>query len=220
MRPNFAKAFVDERTVETEYGTTLFKTHQIGELIVQSGLIVACDPFVFFDSAPFTTQIPVGVYPVILSVAGFNDDQRVAYAKLHISNQPTVLWEMALLPDQDIKSLKEDEFFGYPVDAGTGCFMDSEAASVFLKKFEDEVSSDNYSFSDFVIAEMEKNYVHTWNWANIKTDETNGNLIAFTAGFGDGAYPSYFGFDIDGKVTSIVTDFQIIDDKEVYFTGD
>lgn len=220
MRPNFAKAFIDERTVKTEYGTNVFKTHYIGELIVPSGSIVACDPFVFFNSVPFATQIPVGAYPVVLSVADFNDDQRVAYAKLHISDRPAVRWEMALLPHQDASSLKEDEFFGYPVDAGTGCFMDSEAASIFLKKFEDEVFAGDYSYSDFVIAEMEKNYVHTWDWANIKTDETNANLIAFTSGLGDGSYPSYFGFGIDGKITSLVTDFMVIDDKEVYFTGD
>ena len=220
MRPNFAKAFFNDRTVETEYGTTVFKPHQIGELIVPSGFIVACDPLTFFDSIPFTNQIPAGVYPVILSVACFKDDQRIAYAKLHINHQPTVRWEMALLPDQDVSSLKKDEFFGYSVDAGIGCFMDSVAATIFLKKFEDEAFSDNYAFSDFVLAEMEKNYVSTWDWANIKTDETDGNLIAFTAGLGDGAYPSYFGFDINGKVTSLVTDFQIIDDKEVYFAGD
>jgi hypothetical protein len=81
---------------------------------------------------------------------------------------------MALLPDQDISSLKKDEFFGYPVNAGTGCFMDAEAASIFLKKFEDEVFSYDYAFSDFVLAEMEKNYVQTWEWANIKTEEIKG----------------------------------------------
>ncbi len=52
--------------------------------------------------------------------------------------------------------------------------------------------SDNYSYSDFIIAEMEKNYVHTWDWANIKTEETTGNLIVFKSGLGDGSYPSLF----------------------------
>ena len=186
-----------------------------------TGFIVACDPFVFFDSIPFTTQIPIGTYPVILNVAQIYDsdnnaDERVAYAKLQVNNEPTVRWEMALLPNQDINSLKEDEFFGYPVDAGTGCFMDAEAATVFLKKLEDEVWADESSYSDFMIAEMEKNYVHTWDWANFKLDESVGNLITFKSGFGDGSYPSYFGFDVNGNVTSLVTDFLVVDDKQVY----
>jgi hypothetical protein len=75
MRLNFARAFSDGRTVETEYETAVFKTHQIGELSVPSGFIVACDPLTFFDSVPFTTQIPVGAFPVILSVACFDNDQ-------------------------------------------------------------------------------------------------------------------------------------------------
>jgi hypothetical protein len=65
-------------TIETEDGTVIFKTHQVCDLVVLTGFIVAGDPFVFFDSVPFTTQIPIGTYAVILSVACFNDDQRVA----------------------------------------------------------------------------------------------------------------------------------------------
>lgn len=216
MQPDFSKVFIDGRTIEDEDRTVTFKTHQIADLVIPTGFIVACDPFVFFDSVPFTTQIPVGTYPVILSVACFYDDQRVAYAKLQISNEQTVRWEMALIPNQDISSLKPDEIFGYPVDAGTGCFMDAETATVFLKKLENDDWDDENNYSNFMMAEMEKNYVHTWDWGNFKLDETVGNLITFKSGLGDGAYASYFGFDANGKVTSLVTDFSVIEDTEVY----
>lgn len=213
---DFSKAFINGRIVETENGIVTFKTHQIAELIVPSGFIVACDPFVYFDSVAFTIQIPVGNYPVILSVANFNNnDQRVAYAKLQISNEPTINWEMALLPNQDSTRLKEDEFFGYPVDAGIGCFMDAETAVVFLKKLENEVWGEEYSYSDFMMSEMEKNYVHTWDWGNFKLDEAIGNLITFSSGLGDGVYPSYFGYDAHSNITSLVTDFQVIEDAEI-----
>lgn len=216
MQMDFSKAFINERIVKTENETVTFKTHQIGELIVPSGYIVACDPFVFFDSVAFRKQIPVGTYPVILSVANFNNnDQRVAYAKLQISNEPTISWEMALISNQDKSSLKDGEFFGYSVDAGIGCFMDAETAAVFLKKLENEVWEEDYSYSDFMLNEMKKNYVHTWDWGNFKLDETVGNLITFSSGLGDGAYPSYFGLDARGNVTSLVTDFQVIEDAEV-----
>jgi hypothetical protein len=34
---------------------------------------------------------------------------------------------------------------------------------------------------------------------------------AFASGFGDGAYPSYAGFDGDGQVVVVLTDFGILD---------
>jgi hypothetical protein len=216
MQPDFSRAFIDGRTIETEDETVIFKMQQVCDLVVPTGFIVACDPFVFFDSVPFTTQIPVGTYPVILSIACFDNDQRVAYARLQISNEPTVRWEMALIPNQDINSLKTNEIFGYPVDAGTGCFMDAEASTVFLKKLEDEVWTDENSYSDFMIKEMEKNYVHTWDWGNFKLDESVGNIVTFKSGLGDGVYASYFGFDANDKITNLVTDFTVIEDTEVY----
>lgn len=209
MKLDYDKAFIENREIATESGTTTFKIHQIGELIVSSGFIVACDPFVFYDDSAFKTPIPVGIYPVILSVAVFEDDQRIAYAKLKVSNESAVRWELALLPEQNADSLKEDEFFGYPVDAGTGCFMDAETAKVFS-------DTSNEDYSDFMIKEMEKNYVDTWDWANFNFNNSKGNLITFKSGWGDGVYGSYFGFDKDNNITCLVTDFVLFEDAEVY----
>lgn len=209
MKLNFDKAFEEGRTIETEYGTQTLKTHRIGNLVILTGFVVACDPFVNFDSLAFKTQIPVGTFPVILSVADFGDDQRVAYAKLQISDKSAVRWELALLPNQDINSLEEDEIFGYPVDAGTGCFMDVETAKTFSDKTDE-------NFADFMIKAMEKNYVHTWDWANFTFEGTIGNLITFKSGFGDGVYASYFGFDENDEITCLVTDFALFDEEENY----
>lgn len=209
MKLNYDKAFVEGRTVKTDYGITVYRIHQIGDLVIPTGFIIACDPFVNFDSFAFKTQIPVGTFPVILSVANFGDDQRVAYAKLQISDKPAIRWELALLPNQDINLLEKGEVFGYPVDAGTGSFMDAETARIFSDKADED-------FADFMIKEMEKNYVHTWDWANFKFEETVGNLITFKSGFGDGVYASYFGFDQNDEITCLVTDFALFEDQEVY----
>ncbi|MEH6980177.1 DUF4241 domain-containing protein, partial [Bacillus pseudomycoides] len=32
-------------------------------------------------------------------------------------------------------------------------------------------------------------------------------------GYGDGFYPSYWGFDENGKIVSLVTDFQVLYEK-------
>ncbi len=219
MKVDYSKAFIEGRTVETDYGPATLRTHNIGELSVPTGLIVACDPFVFFDSIPFTTKIPPGSYPVLLSVERRGTDERVAFALLQISREDAVRWELAVRPDQSMAVLKDDEFYGYPVDSGTGCFMDCEAAKVFLKKLEDEVWTDDYSYSNQMMSDMKKNYVHTWDWGNFELEGVAGNLIAFTSGLGDGLYPSYFGFDAYGNVTGLVTDFGFVDLERLPFVS-
>lgn len=88
--------------------------------------------------------------------------------------------------------------------------MDLKAAQAFDERMNDE------SYSEALIAEMEKTYVHTWSWANLEMDtETNANVIMFSSGLGDGCYASYFGFDEEHNPMMLVTDFVIFTDDEV-----
>ena len=66
---------------------------------------------------------------------------------------------------------------------------------------------ENDRFFETMIAEMDKTYVHTWSW--LDTALGDGNLIAFSSGYGDGLYATYAGFDADGEVSAVVTDFGI-----------
>ena len=208
MKLDYDIAFYKDRTVKTEDGMTFFIVRKIGELAVPTGAVLACEPVVGYDGAAFTTRIPVGIYPVILSVAKFKYDERVAYAKLQISEKPSVRWEMAAVSGQDIDSLAADEVFGYPVDSGTGCFMDAETAGVFADVIDED-------YAHLMLGEMDKNYTPTWSWADFKFNGTSGNLITFSTGFGDGVYASYFGFDKDDKIAALVTDFALF--EELYF---
>jgi len=48
--------------------------------------------------------------------------------------------------------------------------------------------------------------------ASVEVDPTtHANVVAFASGFGDGTYPSYAGFDRDGRVVVVLTDFGILD---------
>jgi hypothetical protein len=44
-----------------------------------------------------------------------------------------------------------------------------------------------------------------------------GNLIAFSSGWGDGCYASFFGYDAHDKLVGLVTDFQVL--LEVKWSG-
>ena len=49
------------------------------------------------------------------------------------------------------------------------------------------------------------------DWVDFRMDQaTQANIILFSSGLGDGYYPSYFGYDRDGSVVCLATDFGII----------
>src|SRR5262245_14668535 len=137
-------------------------THQIGELILTSGRIIACDPLIVPDARYHLKKtVKPGRYPVIVSLADFQPvgDSRFACAMLRISDNPTVKWEVALINEPDPN--QSDDRTCYGVDAGTGCFVDWDAAEIIADLVSLEISypeKDEFEmFCDRVIAEMEKN---------------------------------------------------------------
>jgi hypothetical protein len=59
---------------------------------------------------------------------------------------------------------------------------------------------------------LSRTYVPTWSWTNLIVDEATGaNVIAFSSGYGDGSYPSYWGHDLTGQRVALVTDFVVLD---------
>jgi hypothetical protein len=102
--------------------------HTTGELFFTSGHIVVCAPLVFPDALPLADSVSLGRYPVILSVAeSSGGDRQVACALLLLSEHPAAQWEMAVPQGRSLESLEPGYISGYPVDAGTGCFMEAVA---------------------------------------------------------------------------------------------
>ncbi len=194
----------------SEYGNVTLKLHNAGDLILSTGKIVACDPAVSTDTSPFSISVPPNKYPVVLGVAHYRNNQRVAYAMLKFSDEKPVRWEKSFPSDQDLASLKENESYYYPVDSATGCFMDVAAAQVFVEKMDSDI------YFDKISEEMDKTYVDTWSWANVCLNpSTEANIICFSTGDGDGAYASYFGVDNEGRALCLVTDFELFEDDEI-----
>ena len=128
---DFSLAFTPGLQVYDESGERFrIRVVQAGELLITSGLVVACDPF-WLNAAPqaYATRVPLGRFPIFISIAeslSLTNDRRVACAKLCFNTLDVVRWEMAGVADQDINTLKPDEQFCYGVDAGTGCFVDMD----------------------------------------------------------------------------------------------
>lgn len=132
-----------------------FVTHYIGDLLLPSGHLVACDPGIRADfEDAFTQTIQPGRYPIILSLAGFKPEipslpssknsifnvvntafrkdqnvprpfRRIACTMLKVTQQKPVRWEVAFL-NPDWSA----EYQNYGVDSGTGCFMDVEIGRI------------------------------------------------------------------------------------------
>ncbi len=189
-------------------GDTVLKHHSVGDLLLTTGKLVACDPVVFPEAEHFDLLLPKGSFPVVLSVAMLGNDQRVAFAIIRFRNTAPVAWDILRVEGEDSSALKADDYFGYPVDAGIGCFMDAKAGRELqglMKK--------NPNYYEVLSAEMDKTYVHTWSWLNFKLGDGLQNIVAFSSGFGDGVYATYAGFDADGEVSVVVTDFGVVELK-------
>jgi hypothetical protein len=189
-----------------EVGEAKLVHNKIADLALPTGKLVACDPIVFPESEPFELPFPQGTFPVVLSIAMLEGDQRVAFGSMRFRETAPVAWDLLTLVGQDDSKLKPGEYFGYPVDAGTGCFMDARAASHLRKQMQA-----NPEFYEVLIAEFEKHSNRTWDWLDYKFGDGSQNLVAFTSGFGDGVYASYAGFDADGEISVVVTDFGVVD---------
>jgi len=115
-----------------------------------------------------------------------------AAAKVVTRNEPVVSWEMGLRPGQDLRILPNEGFFGFGVDAGTGCFFDAVAAPAMARLAQ-----------DFALG-----YKRT---AELSDPESGANLIAFHSGWGDGDYPTWVGRTASGDVACFIADMQLFD---------
>lgn len=212
--------FMAGESMAVDGGTLIRK--DAGELNLPGGQIVACDvvgPCNY--SAHFTTAVAPGKYPAAAFIKNFNDgDRRTALAAVFFSAAKAARWELAVTSRADPAELKAGEFFGYPVDAGTGGFMSAEAAAYYEKSI-DWPSGGVVSrqlLNKFEEADKIKDYTPV---INLVIDSKNDlNLIAVHSGYGDGYYPSYFGYDADGRICCLVTDFLIFDEKQAAGAGD
>ena len=193
----------------------------LGKLAVPTGEIIACDPLAhFYHSTPFNKSIQPGQHPVIACIGRTEDlGYRYAVVKLEILKTKAVKWELAIVDGQDVNELNEDDFFGFPVDAGLGCFMDLKTKELF-NIFNDDFfikNPDENIYDDFFAAEFKKNAMDqndpgdAGDWLNFYLpNQPDLNVIIFQSGYGDGVYPCYWGIDENGEICSLIADFNVL----------
>ena len=185
-----------------------FRVFDAGQLRLTSGRIKACDPFVGMQHRPFTPLVPKGDFPVRLAlVDGGIDDSRVAFARVDFIPAPVVRWEMAVTEGQDTSTLKDGELFGYPVDAGTGSFVDAETAEIASRR----MAADEGLAQRWIADGQTRGAPKGAPSFHAVIDIGSGNVVMFQSGWGDGVYASWFGYDAGGRMAALLTDFNVVD---------
>jgi Protein of unknown function (DUF4241) len=181
--------------------------HDLGVLAVPTGNLVGCDPLVP-HTTPFVDTIAPGRYPLRAWVAVLNKDavewqRRVTALQLVVVDEPAASWSMALLPDQNLADLGDDDFFGYGVDAGTGTLADQAAIEALSEWDYERVEA------AFIPAHIPDDPIEAVIEA-VVDEPTAANVFVVGSGWGDGAYATYIGRAADGRITSFVTDFRVV----------
>jgi hypothetical protein len=181
----------------------------VTELFLPTGHLVACDPVAYSNPQPFRQTCPPGRYPVYVHL--LPEEERVAYAELRLRDTPISSWELAVTAQQDPSTLASDEFFGYPVSAGLGCFMDQTTVALLNQHDADlqaelgnQYASYYYDYVDDLLYTAEADYLYCTlqPYANQEN-----NAAVFHSGYGDGVYATYAGLDEHGQPVKFVTEF-------------
>jgi hypothetical protein len=193
----------------------VIRRKKIGELAMPSGDLVACDPLRFLETEPFELTLEPGYYPVVLLVAELRDDDRVAYATVRVKDTEPARWEKAHLVGETPDIFSSDA--GYPVDSSVGCFMDADTASMMLD-YTHAVMQEDDEFRRALHSQFNRNRKYGYSWANVELKRDvkipnagARNILCFESGWGPGLYDTWLGYDDDGELSQIVTDFEVLD---------
>lgn len=178
----------------------IVESHPLGRLRLPTGQIVGCAPDDRFitNLEPYTVTVAPGAYEFFLNVARAAErpgmDPRVAAGGVLIRDEPVTSWELALMPREDPRLLRDGEFYGFGVDGGVACLMDASAVPGVVAAF---------AANENPMAAKEVAGV----WTGELSDHASGaNVFAFASGWGDGSYPVWIGRTASGEVASFVAD--------------
>ena len=192
----------------------------VGTVDVPSGKVIVADPLCYLLGehivAPvLDKQIPSGSYPAEVSI--YRDEYigiRMCTARLKIKETAAVRYELARpVPGTAAARLRDGDMSGFPVDAGTMCFIDADAAkdyAEFLDKWHKENPGKNH-YDDYFAAffaesgeklpQYQREGGDFIEWTN---PETGNRMVQISSGLGDGFYQSFWGYDESGEICELI----------------
>lgn len=188
---------------------------EIGEVSLPSGKVVVRDPLVYLNSRqePYFIDIPKGNFPVTIAVVKSEEwGNRYAAVKVKFTEEKPVRYQEALIGNENLEGVQQDDYFGFHVDAGLACITDAEALPAF-DRFVKEFSGNNL-YDDYFAELFRKSYEANpdnqrkgGDWINWTIPGTAYQIPMFATGFGDGGYPVYFAYDKNHLICGLYIQF-------------
>ncbi|HWT60506.1 MAG TPA: DUF4241 domain-containing protein [Rhizobium sp.] len=197
---------------DAELSSRSINAIHMGNVELTSGRIVAADPLAQPDRPALARTVAPGEYPVTL----YQAFGRIVAASMRFAEGKPDHWELAVLPGQDVATLKDGEIFGYPVDAGLGCYMDADTLELIGEREAQaqaqKPDADINYYDNVLAADLDAN---KGRYAlHRPVAGKNGNVAVFWSGWGDGFYPVFWGLDRDGRALVLLTDFSVVENAD------
>lgn len=126
---------------QRENAVARLSRRHVGNVMIRSGRLVACDPFGDFPESLFGERIPSGTHSVVLCVASLPDAlQLVAYSALYVSGHEPIQWDVAHVIVSPLPAMPD--YFN--VESNTACYLDAEALPMLAAKFDPTNPSDPF----------------------------------------------------------------------------
>ena len=194
-----------------------------GWLLVPTGQLVACDPFVFLRSENNPcVLVPPGRYRVFVTLAdvsgtGDGSEMREAYATLVLDEAAIEVKRRIITPSSDGSSCPPEmtdqgKYQGFPVDAGTACFVDEGAIAAAMPDGNWHEDLFENASPDCWFARMDDPGHIREGIANISLPlgKNGENIVIFHSGWGDGFYPVIGGYDASDRLIRVHIDFMVV----------
>ncbi|WP_143305854.1 DUF4241 domain-containing protein [Chitinophaga vietnamensis] len=204
---------------EEEISGIPLRRFSVGEVSLPSGMLLVRDPLAWMrrDDQPYLTKAPQGTFNVtIAATMAEGDCARYAAAKVDFTGRRTVRLEEALVGIEDLENMAPGEFFGFNVDAGLATIADIKTRDAYCD-FKDQFHRehpDGNIYDHYFAALFADSYAQYpeyqrsgGDWISWTVPGTAYKMPIFATGFGDGAYPVYFGYDEDDKICALFIQF-------------
>jgi len=194
-----------------------------GSLLVPTGRLVACDPFACLQKGNNPdVLIPPGCYRVEVTLAdvsgcGDGSHMREAYSTLILDEAAVEVKRRIITPMSDgspcpSETTDEGDYYGFPVDAGTACFVDDGAVATAMPDnnwYEDLFENES---PDCWFERMDDPRHIRAGIANIPLPlgKSGENIVIFHSGWGDGFYPVVGGYDASDRLIRVHIDFMVV----------
>ncbi|WP_294284243.1 DUF4241 domain-containing protein [uncultured Chryseobacterium sp.] len=188
---------------------------EIGQVSLPTGKVLVRDPLVFLNAGekPYFTEAPKGNFPVTVAVVKSEYwGNRYAAVRVKFSEEKPVRYQEALIGNENLEGVQQDDYFGFDVDAGLACIADAEALPAF-DRFVKEFSGNNL-YDDYFAELFRKSYEANpdnqrkgGDWINWTIPGTAYQVPMFASGFGDGGYPVYFAYDENNRICGLYIQF-------------